>query len=598
MKPQSETIRYFVQYQDGKVLGFELGEYAPASRWYEGQSFETSEEANRWAAERSKNKLWRLIQVDLEVDADPSLTRFVTPEEADFWHAQQEQLWSDDVVFNPGVRDFLAKLGADEAVIEFIEASAPENQGKLANIVRKTPQITVDELEKWSEENLKTKREPDNSERLFAQIFAENCTATMEDAEKTPEYVAAFKWMLVHLMKLRTGKVLSVVAGGHQHEHKWNDSDDYGDRFLTFYTPRGDIIFSNVFLHQVSDWVSNTAPELYSYDLYTARAASDEWHAQCKLAGSGENYEKTHPANIIAKLSNGWTIQYISSEHDLEVEGNRMGHCAASYWDSVRTHQSQIYSLRDLKNEPHVTIEFGVYPSMKTRMVRQIQGKGNAEPIAEYKELIREWLLTIPDVQWERGGSGWRLDDYGLDEAARKIDELITDDGRDEYGIIVGKPDFSEVYAQAYRLAEEYMNRGRHSRGWSGHGITDALAEYAVVYDKENPNEVEKFLEEKEQEGQEQTNGWDYYDGFDEEYFKRGEPEPDPDEYEKGEEDEEFIADTEKWEEKLQTARDLFEQESRDEEIKTFLPYAFPAEVFSEFYAIKGRQLISEKKKK
>jgi hypothetical protein len=588
MKPQSETIRYFVQYQDGKVLGFALGEYAPATRWYEGQSFETSEEANRWAAERSKNKLWRLIQVDLEVDADPSLTRFVTPEEADFWHAQQEQLWSDDVAFNPGVRDFLAKLGADEAVIEFIEAAAPENQGKLANVVRKQPTITVDELEKWSEEKLKTKRTPDRFENDFATRFAQNCTEVYA-VPATPAYMAAYNWMIVQLMKLRTGK--TQIYKELSHDHLWNDPDDFDARPRKFSAPREDLIFTNVFYHEVPDWVRNTEPELYSYDLYTARAASDEWHAQCKLAGSGENYEKTHPANIIAKLSNGWTIQYISSEHDLEVEGNRMGHCVASYWDSVQAHKSQIYSLRDLKNEPHATIEFGVYPSMKTRMVRQIQGKSNEEPIAEYKELIREWLLTIPDVQWEHGG-GWELDRYGdLDDAAKKIDELATPDDRDAYGVIAKRPDFDDVYSAAYRLAEASMS-GRRNGNWRGHDITSSLAAYAVVYDKKYPGEVEKVLYKAEEEGMEKAYSWDCNcPGFEDDY-EREHPKPDPDDYENGEEDDELIAAEKKWEEEMDEARMESESDERDEQMKSFFPYAFPNDVLNEYY------MILERKKK
>lgn len=492
-----------------------------------------------------------------------------------------------DVMWNPGVRDFLAKLGADEAVIEFIEAAAPENQGKLANVVRKTPQITVEQLEKWSEENLKTKRTPDKSEEQFATIFAENCTST--ETEESEKYHAAYTWMLVHLMKLRTGKTAPAYPGV-EHEHIWNDRDDAGSGTARFFSPRENVLFTNVFFHQVPDWVSNTSPELYSYDLYSARAASDEWHDQCIVAGTGENYNKTNPRNIVVKFSNGWTLQNIDSEHDLEVEGNRMGHCVGSYWDAVRKGNSQILSLRDTDNEPHVTIEIAIYPNVVTTLVRQIQGKSDREPIDEYKAILREWFITMPDVRWEHGGDDWDLDQYGdLDDAARKIDELITDDGRDAYGIIVGKPDFSTVYDKAYRMVEDHVKHLR-DHGWHGHDITDALAEYAVVYDQEFPKEVEKFLEEKEQAGLEETNGWDYYDGFDEKDFKRDEPEPDPDDYEKGEEDDEFVQDVQKWEEKLQEARDQFEQEARDEEIKTFLPYAFPAEVFTEFYKIKERQ--------
>jgi len=44
-------------------------------------------------------------------------------------------------------------------------------------------------------------------------------------------------------------------------------------------------------------------------------------------------------------------------EDSLKYEGDTMGHCVGSYCDDVAEGGSKIYSLRDAKGEPHVTIE-------------------------------------------------------------------------------------------------------------------------------------------------------------------------------------------------------------------------------------------------
>jgi hypothetical protein len=126
--------------------------------------------------------------------------------------------------------------------------------------------------------------------------------------------------------------------------------------------------------------------------------------------------------------------------------------------------------------------------------------------------------------------------------------------------------------------------------GWHGHGITDALARFAVESDKERPGAVEAFLQKKEEEGVDEANGWDVYFEWFERDYERDHPKPDPDEYENGEEDDEFIEAEKKWDDEMNEARMEAESEERDEQLKTFLPYAFPADVFTEFYKIKERE--------
>lgn len=60
-------------------------------------------------------------------------------------------------------------------------------------------------------------------------------------------------------------------------------------------------------------------------------------------------------------------------EDSLKYEGDTMGHCVGSYCDDVAEGNSKIYSLRDAKGEPHVTIE--TEPSSKHNIGYGMEGR-------------------------------------------------------------------------------------------------------------------------------------------------------------------------------------------------------------------------------
>ena len=70
-----------------------------------------------------------------------------------------------------------------------------------------------------------------------------------------------------------------------------------------------------------------------------------------------------------------------------------MGHCVGGYCNEVRKKATYIFSLRDKKNEPHVTIE--IEPDNGKYNVIQIQGKQNSEPSPEYKEMVKEFFQNF-----------------------------------------------------------------------------------------------------------------------------------------------------------------------------------------------------------
>ena len=115
-------------------------------------------------------------------------------------------------------------------------------------------------------------------------------------------------------------------------------------------------------------------------------------------------------------------------ESALKYEGDTMGHCVGGYCPDVLEGRSRIYSLRDARGEPHVTVEvqpmrgseLGRYAAdlpegadveaMKNPplMIRQIKGKGNARPIQKYDPYTQDFVKS---GQWQHVGD---LENTGL----------------------------------------------------------------------------------------------------------------------------------------------------------------------------------------
>jgi hypothetical protein len=69
----------------------------------------------------------------------------------------------------------------------------------------------------------------------------------------------------------------------------------------------------------------------------------------------------------------------------LKYEGDTMGHCVGGYCDDVASGKSRIYSLRDAKGQPHVTVEVAPERSYGTEHVNKFSEQA-------YNELVKEGL--------------------------------------------------------------------------------------------------------------------------------------------------------------------------------------------------------------
>lgn len=91
----------------------------------------------------------------------------------------------------------------------------------------------------------------------------------------------------------------------------------------------------------------------------------------------------------------------------LRYEGDTMGHCVGGYCDGVLSGRSRIFSLRDAKGEPHVTVEVGetlAAPGSANYgsgielppRITQIKGKQDRAPNPEYLPFVQDFVRNSP----------------------------------------------------------------------------------------------------------------------------------------------------------------------------------------------------------
>jgi hypothetical protein len=83
----------------------------------------------------------------------------------------------------------------------------------------------------------------------------------------------------------------------------------------------------------------------------------------------------------------------LTTPEALDREGKLMGHCVGSYADLVRSQHVRIFSLRDAKNHPHVTLE--ISQRYDTKSINQVKGKRNQPPVGKYAGYVRDFLNDL-----------------------------------------------------------------------------------------------------------------------------------------------------------------------------------------------------------
>ena len=115
---------------------------------------------------------------------------------------------------------------------------------------------------------------------------------------------------------------------------------------------------------------------------------SEAWHK--KLANKKQKSTVEPGSKVVMEFPDGYFWVELASDNSMKNEGARMGHCVGDggYHRLYLLGKITIYSLRDSKNEPHITMD--VDPSTDT--VSQIKGKANTEIKPEYLPYLFEFL--------------------------------------------------------------------------------------------------------------------------------------------------------------------------------------------------------------
>ena len=144
-----------------------------------------------------------------------------------------------------------------------------------------------------------------------------------------------------------------------------------------------DILENYQLISNIVDWAKSTKSNIMKFDLDQAKKDQDDWHNDIgsKIRGKIESSE-IDQERVMYVTDDGRFFFYMLDPEDLEYEGNKMHHCIGdgaqqdqNYAKKIKDKISQIVSLRDDDNIPHVTIEIEI----STKTTLQIQGRGGSD---------------------------------------------------------------------------------------------------------------------------------------------------------------------------------------------------------------------------
>jgi len=235
--------------------------------------------------------------------------------------------------------------------------------------------------------------------------------------------------------------------------------------------------------------------DLYNSTEYQLQQWGREIHEFMKRYSVSDPSQYTGP--VVYTDDDGWTINELTPE-DCEIEGDLMEHCVGGYAYNISSGDSRIFSLRDPRGMPHMTMEFRVEKYIgdnnteKTTMkLVQSKGHSNHHPKDTYIEVAKEWLESVDgengvdfvdardqsDVDFE-GFSyyrGWTSYDYN---------EL-------DYGIEQEKPEdplLNYDYEKILEIVNDEMPGQFSEEGEIIHGVLE------YVYDYRNIDEFKQYL--------------------------------------------------------------------------------------------------------
>tara|TARA_R110001592_G_scaffold279075_2_gene546471 strand:- start:1829 stop:2503 length:675 start_codon:yes stop_codon:yes gene_type:complete len=142
----------------------------------------------------------------------------------------------------------------------------------------------------------------------------------------------------------------------------------------------------------IIDWAKVDKPDIFSLSFEEAIKMSEEWHNNLKTTGKYRIFKEDKDEKRVVYVSKNKKFFFMLLNSDeLKAEGDIMKNCVSSYANKLLRGYSLIISMRDIDNQPHVTIEVDV----RTSSVTQVRGKANTSPSSEYMKIITEFALYV-----------------------------------------------------------------------------------------------------------------------------------------------------------------------------------------------------------
>ena len=129
-----------------------------------------------------------------------------------------------------------------------------------------------------------------------------------------------------------------------------------------------------------------------------AAAGSKKWHEDLAKKATRAKPIEEDGTKVIHVFPNGYYWVKVTGLQSMKREGQIMGHCVGgyNYFQHSLGGRKEIYSLRDPKNVPHVTIEVDTKPGHVT--INQIKGKANLAVNADYLPMVEAFLKN---TKWD-----------------------------------------------------------------------------------------------------------------------------------------------------------------------------------------------------
>lgn len=388
-----------------------------------------------------------------------------------------------------GLEDAIANLaanGVSEQILEYVRSSDQTHQGILINHLMKKPQSSWDELSNIIQNITERANSAFNQPTPFEQRIIKYFN---------PAFQA---WPFVYLKKIRGNQI-----DKNNFNYQWFDGVAAEEKLWNI---------QNTF-KQIADWSDyvlreNPYFQLATYDFSQAHKKSNEWHNF--MAGQGNEeyytpYKRDESGNVIDErvvyvYPDGWHISQLLNKNDLTVEGNRMNHCVGSYCEDVANGSTRIFSLRDQRNSPKVTIEM----KANSNQIVQIKAHSDARPEQALRLRLAKWFESLEDgasfygddEAWE--GPSWDSDPEGLASSiyqeaygADEDDMGVSGDYHSDYGL--SEPDFSRSIEHLdvpdllenveEHISEAYRRIDEHPQWYRADRITNALTDVITTHD-------------------------------------------------------------------------------------------------------------------